>query len=119
MQSSNFAPLYLASEDYLDCKSVELAVGGDLVQRRCWLKRPIQRRSDSDCSSSSSGAKSCDGAKSNKRVNHEKRKYLRPTSQKRYPSHYVLEYLDQNVEEVHAKLRKDWFCMDAECNKYA
>ena len=114
---------FTASDDYLDCKSVELGTGGDLVQRRCWLKRPIQKRSsDADCASTTTkgGSKTCDNGKKEdggKRRRHEKRKYLPPNADKRYPSQYVLEYLDQDLEEVHAKLRKDWFCMDTECNR--
>jgi hypothetical protein len=34
-----------------------------------------------------------------------------------YPSQFVLDYLGQIPEEVHIKLRKDWFCMDSECNR--
>ena len=131
-----------------------MELGGDYVQRRCWLKRPILKKSDADCSSSSSsssaanapstssannsdqseardGLKSCetpaasdvkDNAKKEeeekKLENHEKRKYQSPKSKKWFPSQYVLEYLDQDQEEVHAKLRKDWFCMDKECNRW-
>ena len=130
----------LGSEEYLDCKSVEL--GGDQVQRRCWLKSPRPKKAadkppvddaaaDAACASSGSAdathAKACSGGNVSADVDDlddeenvkklEKRKYFSPNPVKWFPSQYALEYLNQDPEEVHAKLRKDWFCMDSECNR--
>ena len=108
-----------------------MELGDDLVQRRCWLKPPqSSSSSDGRCSSSFSKAtgtsaeSACvvsandqfDNNNDFERPNRpEKRKYFVDARSPDFQ--YALEYLDQDVEEVHAKLRKDWFCMDSECNR--
>ena len=125
MQKSPLIPLQFASEKYFDCKSVE--VKGDLVQRRCWLKSSTSNKEN--CSPSFTKATGTNQDGDSTRVydidddnvqleasrSREKRKYF---ATKSYHSNYALDYLDQDVEQVHAKLRKDWFCMESDCNRY-
>ena len=116
-----------------------------MVQRRCWLKpssfssssssssspssSSSSSKSDGQCSSSftkaTGTAQSACGVTSDDNFDddddneassrHEKLKYYSDSRSNRFQ--YALEYLDQDVEEVHAKLRKDWFCMDLECSR--